>query len=123
MNRVKTTVDIALAGGGKWPEVWNLEVEAWSDIEVVVPAGESVVAAVNAGDADRLHLFSLSASNYGVGLTFDAGGGAIVLGGPLLLSGAAIAELLGGSPANITFDDATEDVTIQILVGRDVTPP
>jgi hypothetical protein len=100
----------------------KITVDAY-DLVTATLAGAATNVALNiqpttgAGD---VVLFALSADVYDKSVTYDPGGGAQALDGPVLLVGAGAVGLLGATPPKtLTFDNGLATaVRVQVLVGR-----
>lgn len=100
----------------------DFDAQAIDRVSVSVPAGETdFEVAVQPGDADALRLLVVKASAYSDTLTYarEAGATAVVLTGPHLVSGGALA-LFGGPVNTLHFANGGADaVDVEILVARD----
>lgn len=100
----------------------SMDVEAYSEIEVTVPAGGSVDVDVQPGSGGQMMV--ITGSDY-TNLTYevDGSGTSVTLDGPHVLIGSGAVALLGGTQNSIAFSNGgAEDATVHILVGRDATP-
>lgn len=110
-----------LAASGK------VEVEGYDKVQIVIADGDSDRAVnIGPGGAGLARFLSVTASEYDAALTYkvnDAAATAIPLDGPHLFVGAGAVALLDDEPTQLLFGNSTgDDVTVQILVGRDATP-
>ena len=101
-------------------------VDAYDKASVVLPAGGAAVTVElqPTATADRVSLVLVAASVYTGGVTYSADGGAtkFELDGPLLLIGTGAVKLLADAPQTLSFENpSANDVTVDILVGRDAT--
>lgn len=114
----------------KGPRVYGsdaVELDAYDKASVVLAAGETNidVQVQPAGAAGRVHVLVIGASAFDAGITFsaDAGTTAFPLDGPVVLIGRGAVALLAGAPQTLQFSNTTpNDVTVDILVGRDSAP-
>ena len=103
-----------------------IEVGAYDVTSAILPPesggtpSDTTVHVGPAGAAGTVVLFVISADAYNKQVTYDVGGTARGLDGPLLLVGPGAVTLLGVTPpATLTFHNGTTSpVQVQVLVGR-----
>ena len=114
-----------VASGPKVSDSDKLEVEAYGMLEVEVPdkdtSGGTATVDVQPSSSG-VKLLIITADSYD-DLTYAVdGGSAITLDAPHLLVGEGAAKLLGTTQKQFVFTNAgTEDITVNILVGRKAT--
>lgn len=128
---LKSTMKVEVAGAGTTTAHQTIEAEAYDKIEVTVPEGvvgtpATVNVQVQPGDAGQVQLLLITAATYAdtrslLSYSVDGGSG-ITLDAPQLFVGAGAVGLLGAVQA-IEFSNEAAAVEVQILVGRDATPP
>lgn len=104
-----------------------LDVDAYDKASVVLAAGATDVDVQiqPSSTAGRVRVLVIGSSAYDPGITFsaDAGTSVFALDGPVVLIGSGAVELLGAAPQTLRLGNTTaEDVTVDILVGRDPAP-
>jgi hypothetical protein len=110
----------ALANSG------TLDVDAYQKLNVPVTAGATQDVTVAPGTwADVLSLvITASSLNGDVQIMPDGAAAAFPLDGPLLLFGGGAVSLLGTGDATVSIaNTGATDVTVDIFVTRDATPP
>jgi len=115
---------IVIPGGPRVTYGAQLEVKAYDVLEFQVPkdSGTATVAAVP-GSSDVKLLLITAASYDGLKYSVDGGTTEHYLEAPLLLIGEGAVELLDALPAEFLFtNEAGQENTVNILVGRDPTP-
>lgn len=122
-----SSYEVQVSGGPRFSSTMNQALEAYDVMEVVVADGASdTTIEVQPGGAGQVQFLHVSASLYAAGLTYKVDAAANPphdLDRPLLLAGSGAVGLLGGAPSQLLFSNSTDqDVTIQVLVGRDATP-
>jgi len=121
-EKINWTLNVQVVGGPKISASDTLEVEAYDKIEAVIPTGGSATVNVQPGTGAQFLL--ITASSY-ANMTYevDASGTTVTLDGPHVLIGAGAVGLLGSTQNKFKFSNGgSEDVTVDILVGRDATP-
>lgn len=119
---INWTLNVQVVGGPKVSASDAIEVDAYDKIEAVIPASDSATVDVQPGAGAQFLL--ITASSY-EDLTYevDASGTSVTLDGPHVLIGSGAVSLLGGTQNQFEFSNGgTEDVAVNILVGRDATP-
>jgi hypothetical protein len=109
----------------------SIEVEATDSIEVDLPGGTGTAQEVEVqptSTSGRVSFLAITADRYDVSLTYSttSEGSTVALDQPHVLVGEGAVGLLNPAapPENLFFKSGlTEDVRIQILVGRDATLP
>jgi hypothetical protein len=128
-TELKATIRVDVAGSGTLAATHKIDAEAYDRIDVALPAktnGDTVkVVDVQPGDAGQVQLLLITASQYQPALTYTVDARPPVeLDAPQLLVGKGAVGLLGGAVNAIEFTNANaQDIKVQILVGRDATPP
>lgn len=118
---------VGAVGGPRIAGSAGLQVGAYDKLSITLAAGaEDVdVQLQPATAAGKVDVLVVAATTYDEGLTFSADGGttAFALAGPLVLIGAGAVELLDAAPRTLRLGNATtEDITLDILIGRDPAP-
>jgi hypothetical protein len=128
-QKINTILNVQIAGGPKLSSSQNVEVDAYDQIEVVVPhGGADLTVDIQPSAADHVKFLLISADRYDGSLTYkpkDEGGTgtkAVKLDAQQVLSGAGAIGLLEKAPKQLVFKnaDAVKDAKVQILVGRNV---
>ena len=125
---IATGAEVKVAGGPTIKTARTLPVDAYDLIDVDVPAGaeEFVVEVQPAADTTQVRFLLISASQYDPALTYrvnDEANPSHELDQALILTGAGAIGLLGFVPESLLFtNDTDSDITVQILVGRNVSP-
>lgn len=125
---INWTVSLQVPGGPRLGQSDALAVEAYDKISVTLEAGASDVdvEVQPSSTAGQVSLLALMASAYAPELTFSADGGSTTrpLVAPVCLIGAGAVSLLDATPQQLQLANRTDDpVTVDIVVGRDATPP
>ena len=133
MANITYRLSIQVDGGPQLVESTQRLVQAYEKIDPGLDAGGAGVAEVKVdlqpGAADKMVLMCVRSSLYAPEISVTASDGTadaspVVLSGPLILSGGAIA-LLGVAPKQLKFKnkgtagDAKKKAQIEILVARD----
>jgi len=129
MAKINYSMNIQVMGGIKVNVVKSIDAEATDTIDVTIPKGgaETEVQVLPA-NAPEVSFLMVTADGYGdtLGYTLTAGGAtSYTVDGPHLLIGKGSVGLLGTPlPTSLFFKntDATADVIVHILIGRDATP-
>lgn len=130
MHNITWKVEASVTGGPSQSVTSSVDVEAYGQTSVDI-AGNAVDAEVETGaNTGDVHLLFVTASRYTDPLTFKvnaAGNPEHTLDGPLLLVGGGglglIAPAVGDTPTSLLFTNPTaDDVTVELIVGRDATP-
>jgi hypothetical protein len=106
----------------------DLEVEAYTVHNLVVEAGNGAPNKdnfkISAGDMSKVQLVFITASSYEKPLELEVDGGqTVILNQAVLLVGDAT-KLIGNKLDTISLtNSAPEAVTVDILIGRDVSAP
>ncbi|MGC5172554.1 hypothetical protein ACLQ2Q_18110 [Microbacterium sp. DT81.1] len=124
---INWSFSVGIAEGPRVAGSDAVDVGAYDKASVLLAAGAAGVdvQVQPATAAGKVHVLVIGASAYDAGITFsaDAGATAFVLLGPLILIGSGAVELLATAPQVLRFDNTTaDDVTVDILVGRDPAP-
>ena len=124
---IRYSLSFQVVGGTSVPVAGKIEPEAYSKIQVDVPAGASDLIVNLQPTGTKLAQFLLVKSSvYGADLTYKVNSGAatpMALDGPHVFIGSGAVAILDSDPTQLLFsNDLAEDVTIDILLGRDATP-
>ncbi len=124
---IKYSLSFQVVGGATIPVAGKIEPEAYEKIQVTVPAGATdLVTNLQPSGADLGEFLLIKSSAYGADLTYKVNedtATAISLDGPHIFIGKGAVAILDSEPAQLLFSNGlTEDVTIDILLGRDATP-
>jgi len=131
--KVNWTLNVEVSEGPKVFQAETIEAEAYGKVAVEVVAGGNADVEVQPSAGGQVEMLLICASAYGDGLTYQlyqtdgstlAVAGTRVLNAPHLLVGTGAVDLLTEDPKKLKVtNDLTEDVTVEILVARDATPP
>jgi hypothetical protein len=124
---IKYSLSFQVIGSTTIPVTGEVSAEAYSKIQVEVPAGSSdLVTNLQPSGSKLADFLLIKSSVYGAGLTYKVNLGAatpIVLDGPHVFIGNGAVAILDSDPTQLLFSNAlAEDITIDILIGRDATP-
>jgi hypothetical protein len=124
---IKYSLSFQVVGSTSVPVTGTLEPEAYSKIQVGVPAGSTDLEVnLQPSGANLAEFLLIKSSQYGTDLTYKVNAGTatpIILDGPHVFIGNGAVAILDSDPVQLLFSNAmTEDVTIDILLGRDATP-
>jgi len=126
MAEIVLNTTVSISDGPKVTLSQALTVDAYDNIDVVVPAGQKVKIAALPGDKDTVQFLLIAADRYGDKLKYKVSSSAtaLPLDGPHQFSGnGAVRIFFALTPTDIEFDNTdTLDTHVQILVGRDATP-
>jgi hypothetical protein len=137
-ERIYWTLNAEAIGGPKISASRTEDVAAYDKISIGVPAsttneGEeeatpgTASVEVQPGGAGQVKFLLIQSSVYNANLTYlvnDAEGDGTALDALQILIGAGAVSLLGAAPQTLHFSNGTDQTaSIQILVGRDVSPP
>jgi hypothetical protein len=121
------TVNAVVAGGPKLSANRTIEVDAYDKISVSIPdATTGMDVELQPGGSGQVTFLLVTSDRYGDDLTYKVNAGATdrVLDQPHILTGKGAVGMLAGAPETLSFDNAMgADVEIQVLIGRDATPP
>lgn len=125
-EKINWTINAQVVGGPRIQEVKELEIEAYDKITVTIEAQENDKAVdIQPGGAGQVRFLMLTSSRYeDVTYKVNTGTSVVNLDAPLFLVGEGAVGLLSPALKTLVFtnDHASEDVSIQVLVGRDATP-
>ena len=121
---INWSFSIAAVNGPRISGSDTLEVDAYDKVNVALAAGATDidVEVQPSAAAGRVRVLSIASTSYDSGITFsaDAGTTNFPLDGPVVLIGSGAVELLADAPQTLRFSNTTaDDVTVDILVGRD----
>lgn len=122
-EEIKWAVTFDITAGPKVYESQKTPVDAYDKISVVVAPGTSDVE-LQPGTANKVSLLVIKSSKYDKKLTYspDAGTTTYAVDGPHVLIGAGAVALLKTDPKTLQFvNGTTEDIAIDILVGREAS--
>jgi hypothetical protein len=124
---MKVTLRTDVSGAGTTSATFTLaNIEAYDRINVTAPASDSVEVEVQPGGSGQVQLIFITAGTYSDNLTYTVTGGEadVALNAPHIFVGSGAVALLGSTQNTITFTNGeTSDIDVEILVGRDATPP
>lgn len=135
MLRVATsinwTLNVHVTDGPKVSATDALAVEAYDKISVVVAASEQDKQIEVQPSAGQVQFLLIKSTQYhATDLTYSVGAAEPTkadrnkLDALQVLMGSGAVELLGSPPDKLfLYNDLAEDVTVEVLVGRDATPP
>jgi hypothetical protein len=126
-EKINYSLSFQVVGGTTVPVAGTIESEAYEKIQVNIPAGSTNLNVNLQPTGTKLAQFLLiKASKYSTDLSYKVNadtGTAIVLDGPHVFVGNGAVAILDTAPAKLLFSNKlTEDVTVDILLGRDATP-
>lgn len=132
-EKINVTLNVQVVGGPRISSSLNGEVEAYDKIDFTVGAGETDIGVdVQPSAAAQIKLLMIGLSDpkqYGTEVTYKindttATATTVKLDAPQLFMGKGAVGLLGlTDPTRLFFSNSlTEDISVQILVGRDATP-
>ncbi len=126
-STINLTLKLNVVGGPSILVTRGITVEAYDKIDVTVGASDSdKVVEIQPGASSQVQMLLIKSSEYGTDLTYkvqDAGATPIVLDQDQLFLGQGAVGLLGAQIDRLLFtNNLGNDVTIEILVGRDATP-
>ncbi|HEC97725.1 MAG TPA: hypothetical protein ENI58_06160 [Nitrospirae bacterium] len=126
-STINLTLKLNVVGGPSILVTRGITVEAYDKIDVTVGASDSdKVVEIQPGASSQVQMLLIKSSEYGTDLTYkvqDAGATPIVLDQDQLFLGQGAVGLLGTQIDRLLFtNNLGNDVTIEILVGRDATP-
>jgi hypothetical protein len=128
-TELKATLRVEVPGAGTVAATQKVEVEAYDRIAVALPGKTNgatpVQVDVQPGGAGQVKLLLITANAYeDVTYEVDGSGTSVTLDAPQLLVGTGAVGLLLGPVNTIEFtNDGTQEVKVEILVGRDAIPP
>lgn len=127
-EKIKWTVQFQAIGGPGISKSDELGVEAYDRILATIPKGGVVkkVEIQPSPDPGDVKLIVVTAKTFGSGLTYKPGdmagpvGPVSAMDGPHVFIGAGAVALLGANPPQALYfsNNLTEDVAVQVLVGR-----
>lgn len=126
-STVNLSLRVSVASGPSISISKAVTVEAYDKIDVTVAAGDSdKVVEIQPGASSQVQILLIKASEYGADLTYkvhDVAATPIVLDQDQLYLGQGQVGLLGAQIDKLLFtNNLANNVTIEILVGRDATP-
>jgi hypothetical protein len=126
-EKINYSLSFQVVGGTTVPVAGNIESEAYEKIQVSIPAAATdVVTNIQPAGTKLAQFLLIKASKYGKDLTYKVNadtGTAITLDGPHVFIGNGAVAILDSAPTKLLFTNKlTEDVTVDILLGRDATP-
>ena len=125
---IKYSISVQVVGGISIPVSGTIQPEAYSKIQVTVPAGATdMVTNLQPTGEDLANFLLIKSSAYDDdNVTYkvnESSATPVVLDAPHLFIGSGAVAILDSDPTQLLFSNGTdEDVTIDILVGRDATP-
>jgi len=124
MPAINWTINLQAVGGPWVTQAGSVQIDAYQRAEVTVPTGATISIQVPGGSAN-VGLLYIGCDLYGTLVTYqlNGAGNAIPLDGPrLFVGGSAMGMLPNPLDSLKVTNNAVDDVRIEILVGRDVTP-
>ena len=128
-EKINITMTVQVVGGPQISESLTKLVEAYDKIQVTIAANASdKKVQVQPGCSGQVQLLMIrltDSKHYGDGVTYKVNDGTAVntLDAPQVLMGKGGVKLLDPAPNKLFFTNTqTEDVSVEILVGRDATP-
>ena len=130
-GKITWTLNVQVSKGPNVSATDELLVEAYDKIDVAVAASEQgKQVEIQPGGAGQVQFLLLKSTQYhAADLTYSVSTAEATkadrnkLDALLVLIGNGAVELLGTAPDSLFFyNDLAEDVTIELLVGRDATP-
>jgi hypothetical protein len=128
-EKISWMLSVQVIGGPKVSASQTTEVEAYDKIQVTVAAGASNKAVeVQPGGSGQVTFLLITSNKYDPSkLTYKVNDGTstttFTLDAPQFLMGRGGVALLDPAPKTLFFSNTlTEDVSVEILVGRDATP-
>jgi hypothetical protein len=101
----------------------ELEVEAYDKIQVTILDTATQKVDLMPAAASPVTLLIVNPANPDPGLSYEIGGNAIKLDAPHVLLGEGAVSLLGGATSLSIKNTTGADADVEILIGRDATPP
>ena len=130
-QKIGWTLSISIASGPQASHTKSIEVEAYDSMKVEVPMNTAdlevqLQPGLPPTEGTLVKFLAISASRY-EDLTYKVNedtADPVTLDGPQVFAGGAV-QLLAEDPETLFFSNAstTDDATVEVLVGRDVTPP
>ena len=126
-EKIKYSLSVQVVGGVSLPITGEVTPEAYGKIQVAVTAGASDMEVnLQPGGANLAEFLLIKSTSYGSALTYkvnDAAATAIALDGPHVFIGKGAVGILDSAPTKLFFSNGlAQDVTVDILIGRDATP-
>lgn len=128
MTNISWELNIKVDGGPQIAESDTLATEAYGEIAVIVPKNSNNTnIEVQPAALEQIKALLITASKYDSKLSYKldtaANAKSIILDAPQFYLGAGMISVLDSAPKNVYVTNGLkEDVTINILVGRDATP-
>lgn len=131
-EKINWSALVQVVGGPKLSASDTAVVEAYDKIRINIEAGTDKEVEIQPGGEGQASLLMIVSSKYSnpgsetEKLTYKVNDGtdSIELDGPHLLIGKGAVSLLDAAPTSLSFtNDLGVDVSVDILVGRDATPP
>ncbi len=126
-EKIKYAINAAVVGGVSIQVSGEVSPDAYEKIQVTIP-GKATDKRVNLQpDGTNLSEFLLiKSSTYDAKVTYkinDATATAITLDGPHIFIGKGAVGILNSAPTKLFFSNALDnDISVDILLGRDATP-
>ncbi|MGB8020415.1 MAG: hypothetical protein WCF04_04240 [Candidatus Nanopelagicales bacterium] len=124
---INWSFSVAVANGPRVTGSDSLDVDAYDKASITLAAGDANVDVQiqPSTTAGRVRVLIIGASAYDDAISFSADSGAtsFALDGPVVLIGSGAVGLLAGAPQTLRLSNGTQDdVTVDILVGRNPAP-
>lgn len=126
---IKWNFQAAVVGGPTMVAKGEVQVDAYTKIDVAIPANGNQTVEILTGEGGALQFLFLNPKSLSSQLRYQGGAEppgdseGTVLDGPHVLIGVGAVGLLSETVSNLTFrNDADQPASIAILTGRDATP-
>ena len=124
---INLNATISVPNGPKVSVTRSLTVDAYDKFDIDVPDGTSgMEVQLQVGGSEEISFLLVAANPYHEDLSYKVNSGTTVrkLDQPHLLTGVGAVSMLDQSPQKLIFGNASgQNARIQILIGRNVTPP
>ena len=125
-EKLNWTFAARVLGGPTIATAGEIELDAYTKIDVTIPQGSSQDVEIFPGSGGSAQVVVISPAVPSVDLTYKVGTTDVPLDGPHVLIGGGAVGLLagsGGTVGTLTFDNQTaSDADLSILAARDATP-
>jgi hypothetical protein len=125
-EKIKYSINVQIVGGTSIPITGELQPEAYEKIQIAITAGEDMEVNLQPEGDEMADFLLIKPSSPGPELTYkvnDDTATAISLDSPHLFIGKGAVSILDPAPKKLFFHNGLDsDVTIDILLGRNVVP-